>query len=145
MLPPVWWIYVVIWTSFAVLASLIAQWKNRPAGEGFVLGLFLGVFGAAIESLLPQVVPSTGHIPRGRYEMRCAVCNAVQNVVNADKSYGCWQCHQPTILRSADDDADIHGRYTVQCPSCDKQTKVKGDSVQYICECGSRNNLALKG
>lgn len=137
-----WLIYVIGWTSFAVLASLIAQWKDRPAGEGFILGLFLGVFGAAIEALLPKSAPTPNMTP-GRHAVRCPLCNAVQNIPDADMSYECWQCHHPTILHSEDDDADIHGRYTVQCPGCTKKVKVKGNAIRYICECGTRNNVAL--
>jgi LSD1 subclass zinc finger protein len=134
-----WLIYLVVWTSFAVLASLIAQWKNRSAVEGFLLGLALGVFGAAIEALLPRGILNLGP---GRYAVRCPVCNAVQNVADADNSYNCWQCHQPTILHTVDD-GDAQGRHTVECPTCAKKMKVTRQGIRYTCSCGSRNNLAI--
>lgn len=44
---------VIAWVGSACLGAWIAHQKHREPGEGFMLGLFLGLIGLFIELLLP--------------------------------------------------------------------------------------------
>jgi len=134
------WSYLfALWSLGGGIGAVIAILRDRHPVQGFLLGFGLSFIGLLILCLLPRGVPNLGP---GRYAVRCPVCNAVQNVVDSDNAYKCWQCHSPTILHTVGDIADEHGRHTVECPICTKKAKV-GPGIRYTCSCGSQNNLAL--
>ncbi|GAA2417968.1 hypothetical protein [Mycolicibacterium llatzerense] len=139
----VWFLlYIAIWFLVGgVIGALIAKAVGYDRQYGFLWGAFLGVIGWTVVVL----TNSGSDVSPGRLRVRCPYCEAAQHVASSDDGYVCWQCQQGTILHSGDDETDIHGRCTVQCPSCGKKVKVKASGMRYNCECGSRNNLALYG
>lgn len=144
-------VYVVVGLAvsactFGSIGALIAQSKNRPLSDGFTLGFILGILGVAIASVLsrkPSPAPGLPSAPDGRYAVRCVACNAVQNVIQDDTAFQCWQCRHWTILRSAGE-PDGDGRCVIECPGCDKRALVMQDSFRYRCPgCSERHNLTL--
>jgi hypothetical protein len=84
---PLFWQYVV---GALVVCGLVAvgvgKETHRNWADSFLYGLFLGPLGILLVALLPPVAP------KGMKSVRCARCNAVQNIPYTDKEFVCWQC-----------------------------------------------------
>lgn len=90
---PVFWQYVI---AALVVCGLIAvgvgRERGRPMQDSFMYGAVLGPVGILLVAMLP--VPA----PKGMRSVKCATCNAVQNVASGQAGWECWQCHKVTGL-----------------------------------------------
>lgn len=83
---------------FGVITAAIAQKKNLgQAGQWFFVGALLGIIGVLIVVLQPSLLPKA---PPGMVAVKCARCNAVQNIPQAQPEYQCWQCKAIQRLRT---------------------------------------------
>lgn len=87
---PILILFVIIGVpcAFGWLSSTIAKGRGR-SGLWFWAGFFFLVVGLLITYLMTSEPP----VPEGSRRVRCARCNAKQNVPEAADSYECWQCH----------------------------------------------------
>lgn len=115
------------------LGAIIATMRGRPPILGFGLGFALSFLGLLIVTLIPPPAPII--TKSGRFDTQCPYCNATQNLTPADDHFSCWQCGQATIVHPVGDDG------VMQCPSCEKKTRVKPTTIRYTCGCGQRNNV----
>jgi hypothetical protein len=87
MLSPIEVFLLIVWLVCGFAAGIIASKKGYRGFGYFAFGFLFGVFGILWAI---AVKPQT---PDGLRRVRCARCDAQQNVRETDPDYECWQCH----------------------------------------------------
>jgi hypothetical protein len=137
----------VICLVFGGIAAGIGQAKKLPIGESFALGAFLSIIGIIIVICQKPGLPQA---PPGMRALKCARCNTVQNIPEAQRVFECWQCKCTYELWGVPPEAQANPAVptmpkpyaattkNVRCHACQHVQAVPVTQSTFICEeCGT--------
>lgn len=133
---------------FGGITAAIANAKNLPVGQSFVLGALLGFIGLIIVACQKPGLPKA---PHGMRAVKCLRCNTIQNIPAGQPVLECWQCRvayqlwvppQSPIARPipvASSTTQLSPTSKVRCHYCRHVQTVPSTAAIFICEqCGTR-------